>query len=95
MIDPDSRYRSIPTTEHTTATGRAIVHLRRRFVPAPSTLTPVARAVITEGDRLDLVSARAIGDPLQYWRICDANEAMNPAELEAAPGRVLWISTEE
>lgn len=95
MIDPDSRYRSTPTAEHVTPTGRTIVHLRRRFVPERSTLTPIARAVITEGDRLDLVSARTIGDPLQYWRICDANEAMNPAELEAQPGRVLWISTED
>ena len=92
MIEPGSRYQDIPTTSHVTPTGRTIVHLRRRFVPPADALTPVGRAVFTEGDRLDLVSSRTIGDPLQYWRICDAHEAMNPAELEAEPGRVLWIS---
>lgn len=95
MLDPDSRYRSTPTTEHVTANGRAIVHLRRRFLPPGASLSPIARAVVTEADRLDLISARTIGDPVQYWRICDANDAMNPAELEAEPGRVLWISTED
>jgi hypothetical protein len=95
MIEPGSRYQDTPTARHVTASGHTIVYLRRRFVPPADALTPVARAVFTEGDRLDLVSARTIGDPLQYWRICDANETMNPAELEAEPGRVLWISAED
>jgi len=50
---------------------------------------PVA-AVEVAGDRLDLLAARYFGDPLQYWRIADANPAPSPDEL-LEPGRVLII----
>ena len=32
-------------------------------------------------DRLDLICARTLGDPEHFWRICDANDAMNPFDL--------------
>lgn len=95
MIDPESRYRDTPTTVYVGPTGRRVVHLRRRLLPAASAFRPLGRAVVTEGDRLDLVAARTIGDPLQYWQVCDANEAMNPAELEHPPGRVLDLGTRD
>lgn len=95
MIDPESRYRDTSTTEHVTSTGRRIVHLRRRFLPPATSLTPVARAIVTEGDRLDLVAARTIGDPLQWWQVADANDAMNPAELEGPSGRLLDVAVVE
>jgi nucleoid-associated protein YgaU len=93
VIDPTSRYAGIPTTEHRTASGRTVVHLRRRLLPPPDRLTPLARVVVTEGDRLDLIAARTLGDPLQWWRIADANQGLDPADLVATPGRVLWVST--
>jgi hypothetical protein len=37
------------------------------------------------------VAARTIGDPEQFWRVCDANEAVEPDEL-IEPGRRLMIS---
>ena len=40
------------------------------------------------GDRLDLITARTLGDPEQFWRICDANDALDPDDL-AEPGRRL------
>ena len=43
---------------------------------------------------LDLIveiTARTLGDPEQYWRVCDANDAMNPAELTVRPGRTLRV----
>ena len=46
---------------------------------------------VTEGDRLDNITARTLGDPQQYWRICDANNSMHPAELTAEVGRTLKI----
>jgi hypothetical protein len=95
MIDPESRYRDTPTAEHLSPTGRRIVHLRRRFIPSATALVPIARAVVTEGDRLDLVAGRAIGDPLQWWQVADANDAMNPAELEQPAGRILDIAVVE
>lgn len=95
MLDPDSRYADTPTTEHTTVAGKKIVHLRRRFIPPAAAHTPIARVVVTQADRLDLIAHRTIGDPRQYWSICDANEAMRPADLEEPAGRVLWIATRE
>jgi hypothetical protein len=35
----------------------------------------------SEVDRLDLVAFRALRDPLQAWRIADANLAMDPLGL--------------
>jgi hypothetical protein len=93
VFDPSSRYAGLPTAEHRTASGRTVVHVRRRLLPPVATLTPLARVVVTEGDRLDLVAARTLGDPLQWWRIADANQGVDPAELVATPGRILWVST--
>ena len=36
---------------------------------------------MAQGDRLDLITARTLGDPEQFWRVCDANDALDPAEL--------------
>ncbi len=43
---------------------------------------------VTQGDRLDNVTAHYLGDPEQFWRVCDANNAMRPAELEEVGRRV-------
>ena len=40
----------------------------------------------------DLMStAQYLGDPEQFWRICDANDAMRPDDLTAEVGRRLLI----
>lgn len=92
MLDPTSRYYRIATATYTAADGREIVYLRRRFLPAGAAMPLLAEEEVTEGDRLDLIAAHVLGDPEQYWRICDANDAMNPAELTAEIGRVLRIA---
>ena len=92
MFDPDSRYAGLETATHVAPDGREIVYCTRRFLPRASELTPVARTVVSEGERLDQIAARSLGDPLQYALVCDANEAMNPTELVAAPGRVLLLA---
>jgi nucleoid-associated protein YgaU len=51
---------------------------------------PALQHRVVAGDRLDLLAARYFGDPLQYWRIADANPAGSPDEL-LEPGRVLVI----
>ena len=58
-----------------------------RFVPRTE---PALSHRVVAGDRLDLLAARYFGDPLQYWRIADANPAPSPDEL-LEPGRVLII----
>jgi nucleoid-associated protein YgaU len=45
---------------------------------------------VIEGERLDQLAQRYYGDPLKYWLICDANDAVFPEDL-MVPGRVLRI----
>jgi hypothetical protein len=46
---------------------------------------------VQPGDRLDLISARILGAPDLFWRLCDSNNAMDPFEL-AQPGRTLRVA---
>ena len=50
---------------------------------------------MVEGDRLDNVTALYLNDPLQFWRICDANNAMNPPDLTREIGRRLRMTLPE
>jgi hypothetical protein len=45
---------------------------------------------VAQSDRLDLITYRTLGDPEAFWRVADANNAMNPTELEQ-PGVTLRI----
>ena len=51
----------------------------------------LAEVLVAEGDRLDIVTARTLGDPEQYWRIADANNTLNPCELTDEVGRRIRI----
>ena len=53
--------------------------MRAAAVPAPpENFAPLQIVTIGAGDRLDNLAARYIGDPQQFWRLCDANGAMQP-----------------
>ena len=85
MFEHTSRYYRVPEARYTTADGRHITYKRRRFLSQGDALPLMVRVTVLEGDRLDLITARTLGDPEQFWRICDANNAMNPFELTAQP----------
>jgi hypothetical protein len=51
----------------------------------------LVEVTVTEGDRLDFIAHQNLGDPQQFWRICDANNAMNPFDLTAKPGQKLRV----
>lgn len=89
---PTSRYASTPTAKLTTADGREIVCLTRRFVPAPETLSQIREHVVISDDRLDNVAAQQLGDPTQFWQVADANGAFEPAQLTAEPGARLRVT---
>ena len=57
-----------------------------------SSLPLLVEITVNQGDRLDLITANTLGDPEQFWRICDANDAMHPGELTAVPGRRLRVA---
>ena len=88
MFFRGSRYEPVPNAELVTADGRTIRYKRVRFIPNPPAL--LARRV-GEGERLDLIAYELYRDPEQFWRICDANEALRPDTLTEEPGRVLAI----
>lgn len=90
----NSRYQGIPAAVVVLPDGRAVAYLRRRFVPRPEDLAPIGAIVVTAGDRLDNLTAAALSDPELFWRICDANRAMDPPELEE-PGRRLIVAAPE
>jgi len=92
LFPPNSRYVGIATATLTTADGTTITYLRRRFLPQPEQLAQVQQHTVTQGERLDVIAAQYLGDPELFWRICDANRAMRPAELTATVGRVLRIT---
>jgi hypothetical protein len=73
-----------------TAEGREVVYLRRRFLPLEMGQL-LTEHVVTQGDRLDNITASYLGDPEQFWRLCDANLAKNPQELTSEIGRRLRI----
>lgn len=90
MFSVTSRYYNIETVKTVDTNGRQIVYLRRRFLP-PATSAILAEHTVTQDERLDNITARYLGDPEQFWRVCDANNAMHPEELTAEIGRRLNI----
>ncbi len=91
---PSSRYHAVGTTSLETPDGRTIVYLKRRVVPPPERFALLTEHEVVQGDRLDNVTAKHLGDPEQFWQLCDANGAIDPAELEEV-GRRLRITLPE
>jgi|SRR5882672_704041 len=91
LFAANSRYLGIETATLSTADGRNIAYARRRFVPQPEQLAQLQQHSVTQGERLDVISAQYVGDPELFWRIADANRAMRPEDLVATIGRVLRI----
>ncbi len=91
MFDPGSRYEGVEQGELELPDGRIVRFRRRRFLPRAVELQLLTAMELGEGDRLDLLANRAYNNPEAWWRICDANEAMNPREIEIAPGSRLVV----
>ncbi|KYC37274.1 hypothetical protein WA1_47525 [Scytonema hofmannii PCC 7110] len=92
---PNSRYSEVETATLQTSTNKTVIYLRRRFVPHPEKFSLLQEHTVTEGDRLDNITANYLGDPEQFWRLCDANRAMHPDELTITIGRQLRITLPE
>lgn len=89
---PTSRYYSIETATLIAADGTTITYLRRRFVPSPDQFSVLVEHTVADGERLDNITAQYMDDPEQFWRICDANNALDPNELTDTVGRMLRIT---
>jgi hypothetical protein len=88
---PTSRYYGLEI-ETIPQNGVPVAYLTRRFVPPVSRFQLLQEHTVAQGERLDNITALHLGDPLLFWRVCDANNAMRPDELTETPGRRLRIT---
>jgi hypothetical protein len=95
LYPPGSRYYGIATAEITLADGRVVRYLRRRFLPDPATLVTIAEHRVGDGDRTDNLAAKYLGDPLQSWRMADANLTLRLEALVEEIGRRLRFTLPE
>jgi hypothetical protein len=91
LFTSTSRYYGLDTTT-IVQNGLPVTYVQRRFVPGPDSFQDLQQHTVTQGDRLDVITAQYFGDPTLFWRICDANRAMQPWLLTETPGQTLRIT---
>lgn len=91
MFEHTSRYYGRTPLAYKRPNGRVVTYAPRRILPQPDSFATLVEARLTEGDRLDLLAAATLGDPLLFWQICDANGALNPFDLAAHIGQVVKV----
>ena len=72
--------------------AREVRYLKRRFIPDSQGMTTLVEHRVAQGERLDNITARYLGDPTQFWRLCDANQALRPEALTDEIGNVINIA---
>jgi hypothetical protein len=92
VFDSTSRYYTRETLTYTTPDGQEITYIERRFLPQGKDRPLLVEITVNASDRLDLITARTLGDSLQFWRVADANDTMNPYDLAAEPGKKIRIA---
>jgi hypothetical protein len=92
LFSATSRYYGLDTETLTAPDGRTIIYIARRFVPPADGFQLLQLHTVTQGERLDNITARYLGDPELFWRVADANSAMRPEELVEKIGRRLRIT---
>lgn len=96
MFESTSRYAGIETAvrEAPGSDGepRTVRYVRRRFLPPVEEGATLVEHRVTQGERLDHVTARHLGDPTQFWRVADANRVLRPEALVEEPGRRVRVA---
>lgn len=92
---PTSRYHGIDMATIETSDGKTVIYLRRRIVPPPERFTLLQEHTVVQGDRVDNLANQYVGDPEQFWRMCDANNVLRPEELTETIGRQIRITLPE
>lgn len=95
LFPANSRYAGIDTATLSRAQGKTIIYLTRRFLPPAERFALLQEHTVTQGERLDNITASYMTDPTLFWRLCDANSAMRPEELTETIGRRLRITLPE
>jgi len=96
MFDSTSRYARVDTKVMTIVgpegEAREVRYIERRFIPSGEDGSVLAEHTVSQGDRLDNITALYLGDPTQFWRICDANDVLSPDELTDEIGARIKIT---
>jgi hypothetical protein len=95
LFPPNSRYAGIDTAALSLPGGKIIIYLMRRFLPPAERSQLLQEHTVTQGERLDNITAQYMVDPTLFWRLCDSNNAMRPEELTETVGRKLRITLPE
>ena len=87
MFFKGSRYATLPDLTMLDSNGREVRYKAIRFIPdAPA----FVGHLVSQNERLDHIAAQHYRDAERFWRICDANRALWPDDLQE-PGRVIAI----
>jgi hypothetical protein len=89
MSDTSSRYGALVPMEAALRGGRTAAVLPLRI--APPAIAPQGEAATRQDERVDALAARTMGDPLLFWRLCDANLATDPQHLVGPSRRRLLL----
>lgn len=90
-----SRYYGIEVAQLATSAQAPVAYVRRRILPSPERFSLLQEHLVSEEERLDNITNRYLGDPQQFWRICDANGVMDPNELTDTTGATIRITLPE
>jgi hypothetical protein len=95
MFDLTSRYYGLKTSTIEMPVGdgttRTVPYAQRRIIPPDGNSPTVIEHTVTQGDRIDNITARYLGDPTAFWLICDANNVLRPNDLTDSAGRIIKI----
>jgi nucleoid-associated protein YgaU len=86
MFFKGSRYEKVENDIYIDEDGKERPYKRVRFIKD----TPAfIEHTVKQGERLDLISYQYYKDPTKFWLICDANNTIDPNELETPGKRIL------
>ena len=89
--NPNSRYYGATVESLVLPNGTTVQYLQRRIIPSASIYTSLQNYTLVDGDRIDNLASKYLGDPTLYWLICDANTSLDPDALTARPGAMIRI----
>lgn len=87
MFLDNSRYAKLAQDTVTTSDGRQVRAIRLRPLPP----TAGESHTLLERDRLDLLAHEREGDGTRFWRIADANSALDARRLTDEPGSTIEV----
>lgn len=92
---PTSRYYGLETKILESKDHKKQVFVKRRFIAQPEAFDLLQEHRVSQDERLDNIAHNYLGDPEQFWRICDANAVMHPNSLTEEIGNIIKITMPE